>query len=529
MKIVKILFFCHLGALLFGLAGLLIALPHPQLWDTSPYGTQTFTFGMHYAGSFHILFGAATMLLFGLLCVGIRKTLIFFAASTLISLSMELLGTSTGFPFGPYAYTSFLGMKILGHVPYSIPLSWFSMGFTSFLLAHLLVRSAGWKHKTVWTLVLGSYFLTVWDLTLDPAMANTHLPVRFWLWYENGPYFGMPVRNLIGWSITGLIFMSVSRFFWHEPLDEQPIAAWLPFGVYTANTCFAIGLNLDAGLWLPPLIGLLLGLFPASLVLLPPPLCTPGASTKTKGRDVTRMMSHLSMCIGSQMLLKRNTLLTVEGAEHLPPTGPVVIAAHHVHHLYDGCALLSTVPRRLHILVAPDWIEHHWLRGLMEFGCGLLEWPMVLRTERLRQAALAQRSAYNLSEAPCYLRHAFTESVELLQRGEILVIFPEAYPIIDPLPTLERDHEGFLPFRPGFARIIEAAEKDKTMQVAIIPAGFSYRWQGHWRITLRFGPALFRQHFGELAQLLQSVEQCVRNLSVPTMLSPLMIQEVPSV
>jgi putative membrane protein len=241
------------------------------------------------------------------------------------------------------------------------------------------------------------------------------------------------------------------------------------------------------------------------------------------------MMSHLSMCIGSQMLLKRNTLLTVEGAEHLPPTGPVVIAAHHVHHLYDGCALLSTVPRRLHILVAPDWIEHHWLRGLMEFGCGLLEWPMVLRTERLRQAALAQRSAYNLSEAPCYLRHAFTESVELLQRGEILVIFPEAYPIIDPLPTLERDHEGFLPFRPGFARIIEAAEKDKTMQVAIIPAGFSYRWQGHWRITLRFGPALFRQHFGELAQLLQSVEQCVRNLSVPTMLSPLMIQEVPSV
>ena len=172
MKAVKILFCCHLAALAFGLAGLLITLPHPELWDHSVYGVETFNFGIRYAGSLHILLGAATMLLFGLLFVGVGKTLIFFAASTLISLSMELMGTSTGFPFGPYAYTDFLGIKILGHVPYSIPLSWFYMGFTSFLLAYLLVARTGWSRKTFWSLLLGVYFLTVWDLTLDPAMAN---------------------------------------------------------------------------------------------------------------------------------------------------------------------------------------------------------------------------------------------------------------------------------------------------------------------------------------------------------------------
>src|SRR5579884_2531838 len=219
MKAVKILFCCHLAALVFGLAGLLIAMPHPELWDHSVSGAQIFTFGIRYAGSLHILLGAATMLLFGLLYIGRRKTLIFFACSTLISLSMELLGTSTGFPFGPYAYGDFLGVKILGHVPYAIPLSWFYMGFTSFLLAHLLVNTTGWTRTTLWTLLLGTYFLTVWDLTLDPAMANANMPVHFWTWYEIGPYFGMPVRNLIGWSITGLLFMSVSRFFWHKNLD----------------------------------------------------------------------------------------------------------------------------------------------------------------------------------------------------------------------------------------------------------------------------------------------------------------------
>ena len=52
---------------------------------------------------------------------------------------MELIGTSTGFPFGPYSYTSFLGIKILDHVPYSIPLSWFYMGFTSYILASMIV------------------------------------------------------------------------------------------------------------------------------------------------------------------------------------------------------------------------------------------------------------------------------------------------------------------------------------------------------------------------------------------------------
>ncbi len=510
MKAVKILFCCHLAALAFGLAGLLIALPHPELWDHTAYGAEVSRFGIRYAGSLHILLGAATMLLFGLLFVGVRKTLIFFAASTLISLSMELLGTSTGFPFGPYAYTDFLGVKVLGHVPYSIPLSWFYMGFTSLLLAHLLVSRTGWMHRTLWSVLIGVSFLTVWDLSLDPAMANTNLPIHFWMWYESGPYFGMPISNLIGWSVTGLMYMSVSRWLWRSPLDSRSLVAWLPFGMYAANTCFAIVLNLSAGLFLPPLIGIVLGLLPASLALLP-------GRQHTNGDDASpvRFLSHLTVRIASRAIVRRKIALTVEGQEWIPQDGPVLIAARHYHHLYDGCVLLSAVPRRLHVLVAPDWIKLSILRLVMERACALLDWPIVLRAERLVPSAPRAQSAYTSNEVQRYLRRAVNETIQLLRSGEALAIFPEAYPTIDPIYTPKRSEDAFLPFRPGFARLVALAERDGAAPVAIIPAGLFSQREGRWRITLRFGPPLFRQDYADQDHLIHAVEQRVRSLSEP--------------
>ena len=54
-----------------------------------------------------------------------------------ISLTAELMGTSTGFPFGAYHYTTGLGYKIAGLVPFTIPLSWFYLGLSSFLIARV--------------------------------------------------------------------------------------------------------------------------------------------------------------------------------------------------------------------------------------------------------------------------------------------------------------------------------------------------------------------------------------------------------
>ena len=523
MRTVKILFFCHLAALVFGLGGLLIALPHPELWDNSPLAVEVFNFGISYAGSLHILLGAAAVLLFGLFLAGTRKTLIFFVVATTIPLGMELLGTSTGFPFGPYSYTSFLGFKIAGLVPYSIPLSWFYIGFTSFVLANVIVARLGQGHRTVWSLVLGVYFLTAWDLSLDPAMASQSLPIHFWIWHQSGPYFGMPISNLVGWSLTGLVYMGLSRLLWRRNLATSSIAAWFPIGVYVANTGFAIALDLSAGLWIPVLIAVVLGLMPASLALVPKPAreVQQVATTVESRPSIARRVSLLTVYAGSQMLTRRQAQVMVEGLEYVPRSGPVLIVARHFHHLYDGCVLLGTVRRRLHILVALDWVQKRWLRRLMEWACTLVDWPAMLRIERLGEddkaincvPSAAGRSAYSRGEFRPYLRRATAESVRLLRTGEVLVVFPEAYPNIDPAPTPKMEKEAFLPFRPGFARLVELAERDGRTRVAIVPAGFTYVQRERWYITLRFGPALFSDDCLDSAHLVRAAEKRVHDLS----------------
>jgi 1-acyl-sn-glycerol-3-phosphate acyltransferase len=228
-----------------------------------------------------------------------------------------------------------------------------------------------------------------------------------------------------------------------------------------------------------------------------------------------RFMSHLTVRCAAQGLIRHKTTLTVEGLEWIPRSGPVLIAARHFHHLYDGCALLSIIPRRLHLLVALDWITRRWLRRVMERACALLDWPIVLRSERLASSASGGQCASASNEGLRYLRCAVSETTRLLCSGEALVIFPEAYPHIDPVYTPKQNEAAFLPFRHGFARLLALAESDGAGPIAIIPAGLSYQHKERWHITLRFGPPLFRQDFADQNHLLHAVEQRVRFLSRP--------------
>ena len=265
MSLARGLLVAHAAALIFGLAGMLIAMPNPQLWAGNPLGAATFAFGMQYAGGLHIVLGAAAMLAFGVVSLGWRPTAIFFVVSTLISLSSELIGTGTGWPFGNYAYTSFLGVKVLGRVPFTIPLSWFYMGFCALLLGVAVARVRELRSSAVWSVALGAYFLTVWDLVLDPAMAHNSLPVEFWQWHQSGAYYGMPVQNLLGWTVTGLLFMGVSRWLWRRQHVVPSVPLGFPLVVYVLNTVFALILSAAAGLWLPVALAVVLGLAPALL------------------------------------------------------------------------------------------------------------------------------------------------------------------------------------------------------------------------------------------------------------------------
>ena len=257
----------HAFALVVGLFGILIAIPHPELWAGKPSAAAFFAFAIDKTGGTAMFFGAIAMLAFGVHALGVRRALIFFFAATVISATAKLTGTKTGWPFGGYEYTDFLGAKLLGRVPVAVPLSWFYMGFASFCLADGFVVRRGWRNRTVWSIVLGTWLLTAWDLVLDPSMAAPQMQyIHFWVWHESGPYFGMPLRNLAGWFGTGLLFVAAGRLLWRERVGPV-VPVMLPFVVYAVNVVWSMVLSVSAGMWPTALAAIVLALLPAALAL----------------------------------------------------------------------------------------------------------------------------------------------------------------------------------------------------------------------------------------------------------------------
>ena len=264
----RYLLFAHILSTVFGLAGLLIVLPNPEIIvSLPPIGQTAFQWSMAGGGATYIIFGALAVSLYGIRNLGIGTTLAFMLPSVFLSLSSELLGTSTGFPFGDYAYLSGLGYKIAGLVPFTIPLSWFYMGFVCYLLARcgLQVKSSSSWLRHVGAIAAGAILLTAWDLVLDPAMSQAPFP--FWVFQDEGSFFGMPYRNLVGWVGTGAIYMTVAALFWGKKtilLSRQQLN--LPLITYLVNFAFGATITivaLDNRFLLPTGLSVLLGVVPA--------------------------------------------------------------------------------------------------------------------------------------------------------------------------------------------------------------------------------------------------------------------------
>jgi len=253
----------HLAAMVFGLAGLLLVLPHPEFIESlSELGLQIFAWGMNGGGAVYMIVGAIAVSLYAIQTLGVRRWLAFLIPAVGISLTSELLGTSTGFPFGKYGYLSGLGTKIADLVPFTIPLSWFYMGLVCFLLANVSLKFGNHWMQKLEAIALGALMLTSWDFVLDPAMSQAQYP--FWEWGQYGAFFGMPLQNFAGWMGTGALFMTVASIVGGK--DSQPVLTRqqliFPLAMYMGNFVFAMTLSLSDGIYIPVLLGLLLGMAP---------------------------------------------------------------------------------------------------------------------------------------------------------------------------------------------------------------------------------------------------------------------------
>ncbi len=259
----------HIISMVFGLAGLLLVLPNPQfIASLPPIGQSAFSWSMIGGGVVYMILGWAAVAVYAYRQLGAWYCFGFMIPALGISLTSELLGTSTGFPFGAYHYLSGLGYKIAGLVPFTIPLSWFYLGLSSYLVARVGLNQLSinpWL-KDLGAIVFGSLLLTSWDFVLDPAMSQTTVP--FWLWDQPGAFFGMPYQNFAGWFGTGVVFMTVATFIWRlKPLNFDEISLTIPALVYIGNFGFAMIMSMGAGFYLPIALGILLGILPLTVFI----------------------------------------------------------------------------------------------------------------------------------------------------------------------------------------------------------------------------------------------------------------------
>lgn len=228
-------------------------------------------------------------------------------------------------------------------------------------------------------------------------------------------------------------------------------------------------------------------------------------------------LAHAAIRRYSRWEIRRHFTVDASGLEHLPPAGPVLLAARHYHHLYDGLLLLGFLPRPVHLLVGLDWVRGPVTRRFLESVCARAEWPVVLRPENLRRITAPgkpfERSAYSPDEIGPYLRRAMRETAALFLEGKVLAMFPEGYPNVDLRGSRKPGPDDFLPFQPGFLTLVEHAQRHGLAPVAIVPVGFNYVDRGSERVTMRLGAPLYLRSTAERGDVLREVECQVRLLS----------------
>lgn len=254
--------------------------PYPD-WLNTPENQRVLVFGMHWGGQTTVVLGAIAGLAFLAWAIGTSRALIVFAVSFVISLSSELSGTSTGYPFGVYGYTQQLGYLIGGLVPFNIPTSWFYMLMSSLAICGRLLQAKDDNISKWWWSFVAALVLTAWDVSMDPAMVKT----AHWLWHVpdlsdrsafvqfiGTPFFfGMPLTNWLGWILTGTIVARAMLFIVPPSIWRTQVSpSKFPLVLYAVNGLLPIAICLRQDMMLAGVLGVIAMGVPLLLALRAP-------------------------------------------------------------------------------------------------------------------------------------------------------------------------------------------------------------------------------------------------------------------
>lgn len=256
----------------------------PPGWLQTPTNQAILRLGWRFGGPSCVVLGALAGLLHATGLLGGRRAIGIFLAGFTISLAAELLGTATGYPFGPYSYTTQLGYRIGGLVPFNIPTSWFFMLYCSLAICGRLLPSrdagggaVGEGQRWRWAITAG-LILTAWDVSMDPAMVRT----AHWIWhlapaaeqstlgriFGSDVFYGMPLSNWLGWLLTGTLVSRVMLAIVPPALFAERVSpSSFPLVLYGVNGVLPIAICLRQGMWWAAGFGALAMALPLGLAI----------------------------------------------------------------------------------------------------------------------------------------------------------------------------------------------------------------------------------------------------------------------
>lgn len=128
-------------------------------------------------------------------CVYRFRAVVAAAVVIVATYVVEMLGSTTGVPFGAYDYTDQLHPQLAG-VPLVVSFAWAAITLTVFGMF------AG-RTQSLWLqLAVMAAAITAWDVFLDPQMVAE----GYWTWEPASLNFrGIPLVNYLGWCATALM------------------------------------------------------------------------------------------------------------------------------------------------------------------------------------------------------------------------------------------------------------------------------------------------------------------------------------
>lgn len=184
-----------------------------------------------------VYWGAGAMALHALLAYGSKYVFTYLGLSLTFGFFIELIGVSTGWPFGVYKYDQSLGPQLIS-VPLVVPFAWA-------MIAHPVLCVAR-RVSSNWVFLYGGFGMMAYDLFLDPQMVSGGR----WTWEVSGAHVPftpeVPLSNAFGWLLSGMALIAILHLALPRERRKQSASnsavdfflIWTWFGGVVSNLFF---------------------------------------------------------------------------------------------------------------------------------------------------------------------------------------------------------------------------------------------------------------------------------------------------